>query len=79
MTRIIKSHDSPIHYFRPVPYIAKVDHYGCPAPKAMLGGGDVTAWAVEHAVAKVEGEALARMSGVEYSKQRQVRSLIRPF
>ena len=57
--------------------MAKVTHYGCPAPKAMLGGGDVTGWAVEHAVAKVEGEALARMSGGEHSKQRQVRSLRR--
>ena len=79
MTQIIKSNNSSIHYLRPVPYMAKVTHYGCPAPKAMLGGGDVTGWAVEHAVAKVEGEALARMSGGEHSKQRQVRSLIRSF
>ena len=36
----------------------------------MLGGGDVTGWVVEHVIAKVEGEALARIKGEEYSRKR---------
>ena len=47
------------------------DHYGCPAPRPMLGGGgDISVWLIEHVVAKVEGEALARTKGEEYSIQR---------
>ena len=50
----------------------KQDHYGCPAPRPMLGGGGnvISGWLIEHVVAKVEGEALARIKGEEYSIQR---------
>ena len=50
--------------------ISNQEHYGCPAPRPMLGGGDVTGWVIEHVVAKVEGEALARIKGEEYSGRR---------
>ena len=50
--------------------ISNQEHYGCPAPRPMLGGGDVTGWVIEHVVAKVEGEALARIKGEEYSRRR---------
>ena len=36
----------------------------------MHGGGDVDGWVVEHVIAKVEGEALARIKGEEYSRKR---------
>ena len=55
--------------------ISKQDHYGCPAPRPMLGGSDVTGWIVEHVVAKVEGEALARIKGEEYSRQREAKTV----
>ena len=55
--------------------ISKQDHYGCPAPRPMLGGSDVTGWIVEHVVAKVEGEALARIKGQEYSRQREAKKV----
>ncbi len=59
--------------FRPVPHVARLDHYGCPAPETVLAGvGDVTGWLVDFAAARVEAEALARTvkSGKVYSAKR---------
>lgn len=61
--------------FRPIPYRATVNHYGCPAPQPVFKDvGNVSGWLIDHVIARIEAEALNRVmkSGDEWDLKRKV-------